>query len=146
MQLRLVQSASAPVGKGRLTPFVFSDLTFDIPAIKAAAKAQYLAKLDRIFNRYWHFNIARRAFREAWCEAREQRHRIVWSRLPHELPYFAHERDRLELLKSRMAFAPVTARGNADYKAAAGEYGQIVANAQRRAYDAILQAARGQVA
>lgn len=148
MQLRLVHSTAAPAGKSHIAPFVFSDLTFDIPAIKAAAKARYAGKLafvDRFTGaprRYWRWNISRRVIREMWAEAREQRHRIVWSRLPSPLPYYAHERARLALLSSRMATAPVTARGNADYKAAAGEYGQIVANAQRRAYRAIIEQAR----
>lgn len=149
MQLHLVSSTTAPARPDHhLTAFVFSDLRFDISAIKAVAKAHYALKLDFInayggeARRYWHWRQARRAFAETWKQARGQRHSIVWSRLPRELPFTRDEDNRREVLLDRMRHAGITADGNARYREASGEYGQIVSSAQRRAYDAILREAR----
>ncbi|CAN7380946.1 hypothetical protein LJR220_003385 [Bradyrhizobium sp. LjRoot220] len=148
MLVHFKKSAAAPVFPTNLTAFVRSDLSFDIPAIKAAAKARYDLKLDFINRytgapkRYWQRSIARRVIRETWLEAGAQRHQIVWSQLPRELPFTATEATRREMLRARMACAPVTLRGNLDYRTAAAEYGAIGHAAQRRAYQAILDQTR----
>jgi len=120
-----------------------ADLSLDISAIKALAKARFVMKRDQLgifpkAARGW----MRRILRDVRRDALDQRHQLVWAQMPRELPYTSAERAELDLLKGRMASAPVNARGNADYKAAAGRHGQIVRDAQRRAYDAILAAGR----
>lgn len=144
----LAGRGTAPVvarqGEPNLSAFVTADLRFDFPAIRAAAKARYALKLDFINRytgapkRYWQIAQARRAIASVWSGARAQHHRIVWQRLPHELPYTRAETGRLTVLRARMASAPITGPGNAAYKAAASEYGAICHAAQRRAYLAVL--------
>jgi hypothetical protein len=128
-----------------LTAFVTADLRFDIPTIKADAKARYAGKLEFI-NRYtgtpkrfWQWRIARRQVDLAWREARGQLHDIVFDRLPGELPYTAEEVARMAQLRATISGAAVTARGNADFKTASGEFRQINWNAQQRAYRAIMR-------
>lgn len=146
--LQAIQTTTAPADKANLAPFVRSDLSFDISAIKALAKARYALKLDFINSytgeprRFWQRLQARQAIRDAWREASSQRHKIVWARLPRELPYTADELARCDVLRARMASSPISMQGNVAYNAAAGEYGAISLRAQRRAYDAILKAAR----
>jgi hypothetical protein len=133
-----------------LSAFVTADLRFDIPAIKADAKARYAGKLEFI-NRYtgapkrfWQWRIARRQIDLAWREARGQLHDIVFDRLPHRLPYTAEETARMaELRATVIGLCPVSAPGIADFKAASGEYAQINWNARQRAYFAIIREARG---
>lgn len=144
-----ISRATGPLpGRGIAPPpgsLVRTDLSLDTPAIKALAKARYALQRSRGLvgshpanRRGW----CRRILRDVRTEALDQRHQLVWAQMPRELPYTAAERAELALLKSRMACAPVNARGNADHKASAGRRGQIVRDAQRRAYDAILKAGR----
>lgn len=130
-----------------LASYVTAGLRYDIPAIKAEAKIRYGAKLGFInrysgtARRYWQWRQARRVLADVWKEARAQRHAIVWPRIPRELPFTNEELARRSELLARMTSAGITMQGNADYRAASGEYGQIGARAQRRAYDAILATA-----
>lgn len=144
-----ISRATGPLpGRGIAPPsgsLVRGDLSLDLPAIKALAKARYALKLARGIvgthpanRRSW----CRQILRDVRREALDQRHQLVWAQMPRELPYTAAESAELDVLKSRMACAPINARGNAQHKAAAGRHGQIVRDAQRRAYDAILQAGR----
>lgn len=144
-----ISRATGPLpGRGIAPPpgsLLRSDLSLDVAAIKVLAKARFVVKREqlRIFPkaaRGW----MRRILRDARREGLDQRHAFVRSRMPPDLPFTDHERQQLGILKSRMDGAPVNARGNADHKAAAGRHGQIVRNAQRRAYDAILRAGRAQ--
>jgi hypothetical protein len=150
VQFHLASSSEqrASAASFNLAPFVRADLTLDIPAIKSEAKARYARKLDFInrytgpAKRYWQRAQARRAIADAWKGAREQRHRIVQSRMPIALPYTRSELSRQAVLLGRMASAPVSVQGNATYRDAASEYRTISQAAQRRAYGAILANAR----
>jgi hypothetical protein len=151
MQLHLKTSPAAPVSPAHLTAFVTADLRFDIPAIKADAKARYGAKLDFInrytgtAKRYWQWRQARQAIRQAWREAKDQLHTIVMGRLAfRETAYTAVEREQVAMLLARMGRSPITASGNRDFKAASAEYAQINFTAQQRAYFAIIRQARGE--
>jgi hypothetical protein len=151
MQFHFKPSPAAPVSPAHLTAFVTADLRFDIPAIRADAKARYALKLDFInrytgsANRYWQIRQARQAIRLAWREAREQHHRIVTDRLPLPLPYTAEEAARRAQLRATIiGLCPASAPGMADFKAASGEYAQINFNARQRAYFAIIREARGE--
>jgi hypothetical protein len=150
MQFHLKPNTAAPVSPAKLSAFVTADLRFDIPAIRADAKARYGLKLDFI-NRYtgapqrhWQRLQARRAISAAWREARGQLHEIVLSQMPRQLPYTPAEAERMAELRAAMGSAAITARGNVDFKSASGEYAQINWNAQQRAYFAIIRQARGE--
>lgn len=144
MQFQSTPVASRPAPDAHLAPFVRADLAFDIPAIRREAKARYAEKLGFISRytgaarRYWQIAIARRLIRETWADAHQQRHHIVLARMPAALRYTGIARKQLTELTARMSTAPVTAQGNADFKAAAGQVGRISNAAQRRAYLAVL--------
>jgi len=135
------------VSLDNLTAFVRPDLSFDIPAIKADAKFRYglrqsfINRYEGAPRRFWQRSIARRVLAEAWKQAREQRHQLVWAQMPYDLPFTPEETKRRDVLRARMASAPISAQGNAVHDAAAAEFGAIGQAAQRRAYDAILAAA-----
>lgn len=150
MQLHLKTTTTAPVAPAHLTAFVTADLRYDIPAIRADAKARYAAKLDFI-NRYtgapkrhWQWRQARQAVRQAWREAKEQLHEIVFDRIPRQLPYMPEEAARMAALRAAMGSSPITLRGNTEFRDASREYAQIGFNAQQRAYFAIIREARGE--
>lgn len=149
MQLHLVSSTAAPAYRPHLTALVRADFTFDIPAIKAGARARYALKQEFINRytgeprRYWQRAISRRVLGQAWKEAREQRHRAIWSHLPRPLPYTTDELRRMVVLLDLMRAAPISGQGNADYREAASEYGAISERAQKRAYAAILARVSG---
>ena len=148
MQLHFEKSATAPVKPAHLTAFVTADLRFDIPAIRADAKARYALKLDFInrytgsARRYWQLRQARQAIRLSWREARSQLHGIVLERMPRDLPYTPEETARMSQLRAIAGCAPVSRQGNADFKSASGEYAQINWNAQQRAYRNVIESAR----
>lgn len=151
MQLHSTPSPAAPVFAGNLSAFVTADLRFDIPAIRADAKARYALKLDFINRytgapkRYWQRTQARQAVRSAWSEAKLQLHTIVTDRLPNPLPYTPQERARMAHLRGTVTGSvPASRIGIAEFKAASGEYKQIQWNAEQRAYFRIIAEARGE--
>lgn len=151
MQFHFTKSPAAPVCPANLTAFVTADLRFDIPAIRADAKARYAEKLDFINRytgepkRYWQWCQARQAVRGAWREARTQRHNIVFDRLPSPLPYTPKEAARMAELRGAVTgICPASSLGMADFKAASGEYKQISFAAEQRAYFAIIRDGRGE--
>lgn len=151
MQLRFTPSPAAPVCPAHLSAFVTADLRFDIPAIRADAKARYALKLDFIngytgdARRFWQLAQARQAVRGAWREAKLQLHNIVTDRLPNLLPYTPQERARMaELRATVIGLPPASAHGMAAFRAASGEYKTINWAAQQRAYFRIIAEARGE--
>lgn len=148
---RVLDRPASAAPSTNLTPFVTTDLRFDIAAISADAKARYGAKLEFISRyagapkRYWQWRQARQAVRQAWREAKGQMHTIVLDRARLAIEYLPAERERMADLRADMGCAPVTLAGNADFKAMAGEYSQISLNVQQRAYFAVIRQARGEV-
>lgn len=139
-----------PATPAHLTAFVTADLRYDIPAIRADAKARYSDRLNFI-NRYsgapkrnWQWRCSREAVRQAWKEAKWQHHCIVFERAQQRIQYTREEAERMAELRGTMGSAAITARGNVDFKSASGEFSQINWNAQQRAYFAIIRDARGE--
>lgn len=151
MQFHLKNSPAAPVFPAHLSAFVTADLRFDIPAIRADAKARYALKFDFInrysgpARRYWQQAQARQAIRQSWREAKNQLHEIVAARLPSPLPFTPQEKARLaELRGTVIGIAPASPKAIADFRSASGEHKRINFAAEQRAYFAIIRQARGE--
>lgn len=143
------QTTSQTVRPGNLAEFVRSDLTFDMPAIRAAAGRAFKADaefLNRWSNpavrRHWHRAQLRQRLAEVWSDAIDQQHKLIHARVEASDMYTGAEQARMTALSDEMQACAMTAHGNQEFRRIAGERSRIAKAAYERAYVAVVQAAR----